>query len=55
MGRLHPTVKRILVIEDDPDIVELLRYNLERESFEVTSALTGAEGLPSCGANAPTC
>ena len=45
MGRLHPTVKRILVIEDDPDIVELLRYNLERESFEVTSALTGAEGL----------
>lgn len=38
-------MKRILVIEDDPDIVELLRYNLERESFEVTSALTGTEGL----------
>ncbi len=38
-------MKRILVIEDDPDIVELLRYNLERESYTVTSAYTGAEGL----------
>ncbi|CAI8022334.1 Phosphate regulon transcriptional regulatory protein PhoB, partial [Geodia barretti] len=37
-------VKYILVIEDDPDIVELLRYNLERESYRVTSAATGAEG-----------
>lgn len=27
--------QRILVIEDDPDIVELLQYNLEREGFEV--------------------
>ena len=38
-------MKRILVIEDDPDIVELLRYNLERESYEVASAFTGTEGL----------
>ena len=38
-------VKHILVIEDDPDIVELLRYNLERESYRVTSAATGSEGL----------
>ena len=37
-------MKYILVIEDDPDIVELLRYNLERESYRVTSAATGAEG-----------
>ena len=40
-----PAVKHILVIEDDPDIVELLRYNLERESYRVTSASTGSEGL----------
>lgn len=38
-------MKHILVIEDDPDIVELLRYNLERESYRVTSAVTGSEGL----------
>ncbi|HEX4075332.1 MAG TPA: hypothetical protein VHX49_08030, partial [Candidatus Acidoferrales bacterium] len=27
------TMKRILVIEDDKDIVELLRYNLEKDGF----------------------
>jgi len=36
--------RRILVIEDDPDIVELLQYNLEREGFEVCTAKTGEEG-----------
>ena len=36
--------QRILVIEDDPDIVELLQYNLEREGFEVKVAKTGEEG-----------
>ena len=44
MCTISPAVKYILVIEDDPDIVELLRYNLERESYRVTSAATGAEG-----------
>ncbi len=38
-------MKTILAIEDDPDIVELLRFNLERESYRVRSALTGKEGL----------
>ncbi|HXV64364.1 MAG TPA: response regulator transcription factor [Vicinamibacteria bacterium] len=38
-------MKRILVIEDDPDIVELLRYNLEKEDFEVSSAGDGKSGL----------
>ena len=45
MCTIFGAVKHILVIEDDPDIVELLRYNLERESYRVTSAVTGAEGL----------
>ena len=38
-------MKRILIIEDDPDIVELLRFNLERESYEVASAADGSAGL----------
>jgi len=38
-------MKRILVVEDDPDIVELLRYNLAREDFEVHSAADGKKGL----------
>lgn len=34
---------RILVVEDDPSLVELLRYNLEAESFAVTIATDGDE------------
>jgi len=39
------TMKRILVIEDDKDIVELLRYNLEKDGFQVTASAEGATGL----------
>ena len=28
-------MKRVLVIEDDKDIVELVRYNLEKDGFQV--------------------
>jgi len=35
--------KRILVVEDDRDINELIRYNLEREGFEVLSLFDGAQ------------
>jgi len=38
-------VKRILTIEDDKDIVELVRYNLAQEGFQVAAALDGAAGL----------
>lgn len=38
-------MKRILLIEDDKDIVELVRYNLEREDFHVTAAHDGVSGL----------
>ncbi len=34
---------KILIVEDEPSMVELLRYNLESEGFEVTSALDGEE------------
>jgi phosphate regulon transcriptional regulator PhoB len=38
-------VKRVLLIEDDRDIVELVRYNLEREGFQVAAATDGVTGL----------
>jgi phosphate regulon transcriptional regulator PhoB len=38
-------MKRVLVIEDDPDIIELLRYNLEKEGFQVQAATDGKSGL----------
>jgi DNA-binding response OmpR family regulator len=37
--------KPVLIVEDDPDIAEGLRYNLEREGLETRVALTGEEGL----------
>ena len=38
-------MKRILVIEDDKDIVELVKYNLEKDGFQVTTTGDGASGL----------
>jgi len=40
MGR-----ERILVVEDEEDILELVRYNLAKEGFAVTGALSGEEAL----------
>lgn len=36
---------QILIVEDEAALVELLRYNLEREGFEALSAMDGEEGL----------
>jgi two-component system, OmpR family, alkaline phosphatase synthesis response regulator PhoP len=36
---------RILVIDDEKDLTELVRYNLEKEGFTVRSALDGESGL----------
>jgi len=38
-------MKRVLIIEDDRDIVELVRYNLAQEGFQVAFATDGASGL----------
>jgi two-component system alkaline phosphatase synthesis response regulator PhoP len=37
--------RKILVIEDDPDIQELVKYNLEKEGYEVSCSSTGEDGL----------
>lgn len=37
--------KKIVVIEDEPDIVEVVTYNLKREGFNVISVARGDEGL----------
>jgi phosphate regulon transcriptional regulator PhoB len=38
-------MKRVLIIEDDRDIVELVRYNLANEGFQVNAAFDGSSGL----------
>lgn len=37
--------RKILVVDDERDIVDLLRYNLEKEGFEVMAAFDGEEAL----------
>ena len=36
---------RVLVVEDEPDVAELIRYNLTREGYEVVVASNGADAL----------
>ncbi len=38
-------MKKILIVDDDPDIVEAMRMVLEVQNFEVHSALNGTDGL----------
>ncbi|MCL4539409.1 MAG: response regulator transcription factor [Bacteroidetes bacterium] len=38
-------MKTVLVVDDENDIVQLIRYNLEREGFRVESAATGDGAL----------
>jgi DNA-binding response OmpR family regulator len=37
--------RKIIIIEDEPDILEVLSYNLRREGFEIMSATDGNQGL----------
>lgn len=39
------TQGRILVVEDEPDIQELLRFNLEREGYSVWCTDSGSRGI----------
>ena len=37
--------EKILVVDDEEDILELVRYNLAREGYQVTGTLTGEDAL----------
>jgi len=39
------TKEKILVVDDEEDILELVRYNLSREGYKVICAATGEDGL----------
>ncbi len=43
--RDHTMAKKVLVVEDDINIAELLRLYLEKEGFEVSIAANGAKGI----------
>lgn len=43
----------ILIVEDDPDILELLEYNLRRDGFRTLAARTGEDGIRIAQAEQP--
>jgi len=44
---------RILIIEDDPDVAELIRYNLSKEGYEVSISAKGIQGFEQAKACRP--
>lgn len=43
----------ILVVDDEPDILEFIGYNLEKEGYSVASAENGADALVKAGERIP--
>ncbi len=43
----------VLVVDDEPDILELISYNLEKEGYSVTTVQTGEDALHSVRTNRP--
>ncbi len=44
---------RVLVVDDEPHIVELVRYNLQQEGFAVSVAFNGREALTKVDSDRP--
>ncbi len=42
---MEPKGKKILIADDEPDILEIIKYNLGREGFDVITAKDGDEAL----------
>ena len=40
-----PKKIKVLVVDDEPDIVELLKYNLKKEGYSVQTAVNGIKGV----------
>ena len=46
-------MERVLIVDDDPDIVRLLTYNLSQAGFQIQTAETGRAALQSIQKNPP--
>ena len=41
----NPPAKKILIVDDEPDILEFLQYNLRKEGYEVVTANDGLQAI----------
>ena len=39
------TKQKILIVDDEPDILELIEYNLKKEGYQVFTARNGQEAV----------
>lgn len=46
-------VKKILIADDEPDILEIIQFNLQAEGYEVVTAKNGEEALEKAKENQP--
>lgn len=53
LGRLSPRAGRLLVVDDDPGIVDLVRQLLEGEPYQVVAAADGQEALEAIARQRP--
>lgn len=42
---MDPRTRKVLIADDEPDIVEILKYNLSKEGYQVVTAKDGDEAL----------
>jgi two-component system, OmpR family, alkaline phosphatase synthesis response regulator PhoP len=47
------TTKKILIADDEPDILEILSFNLKGEGYEVITAKNGDEAIEKAKASKP--
>lgn len=45
MSDARPAAEKILVVDDEPDIVALVAYHLARNGYRVSTAASGTEAL----------
>jgi two-component system alkaline phosphatase synthesis response regulator PhoP len=50
---MEPKGRKVLIADDEPDILEILKYNLEKEGYGVITAKDGDEALDKAKHGAP--
>ena len=44
---------KILLVDDEPDVIEIIRYNLDQEGYKIYTASDGKEALKKAKKNIP--
>ena len=50
---MESNARKVLIADDEPDILEILKYNLTNEGYEVITAKDGDEALEKARRHSP--